>query len=145
MTEGTPSFEPAAVAADGPHTSESRFAGEWLYATDARADDRTGSYPASYVEFHLWEKSGRLAGEYRALHRITDKAISPEVAFRVEGKSPAADRGTLGWESSTGAKGELELTLASPNQLQVKWWTTQFGKQEALGSGMATLVRMKTP
>jgi hypothetical protein len=51
----------------------------------------------------------------------------------------------LDWESSSGAKGELDLTLRSPNQMHVKWWTTQFGRQEALGSGMAVLVRLKTP
>jgi hypothetical protein len=51
----------------------------------------------------------------------------------------------LDWESSSGAKGELDLTLRSPNQLQVRWWTTQFGRQEALGSGAAVLVRLETP
>jgi hypothetical protein len=29
--------------------------------------------------------------------------------------------------------------------MQVKWWTTQFGTQESLGSGTAVLVRLKTP
>lgn len=51
----------------------------------------------------------------------------------------------LGWESSAGAKAELELTPQSPNQLQLKWWTTQFGRQEALSSAMAVLMRLKTP
>ena len=39
----------------------------------------------------------------------------------------------------------MELALQSPDQLQVKWWTTQFGRQETLSSGMAVLTRLKTP
>jgi hypothetical protein len=74
-----------------------------------------------------------------------DKAISPEVAFHVRGEPPAGNSGKLNWESSSGAKGELDLTLRSPNQMHVRWWTTQFGRQETLGSGMAVLVRLNTP
>jgi curved DNA-binding protein CbpA len=132
--------------ADSARSSgESRFAGEWLNAADGREADPAGTYPARYVEFRIREESGILAGDYRALHRVADKAISPEVVFRVRGQSPAGNTGKLEWESSAGAKGELELTLRSPNQLQLKWWTTQFGRQEALSSGMAVLMRLKTP
>ena len=126
-------------------SGEPRFAGQWLYAADAREEDRAGTYPARYVEFRLREAGGTLAGDYRAVHRLLDKAISPEVVFRVSGESPQGNTGKLEWESSGGAKGELELTLKSPDQLQVKWWTTQFGKREALSSGMAVLMRLKTP
>ena len=124
---------------------ESPFDGEWLYAADGQREDRTGSYPARYVEFRLRTESGTLVGDYRALHTLVDKAISPEVVLRVRGESPRRNTGTLDWESSNGARGQLELTLRSPNQLQVKWWTTQFGKQEALTSGMAVLIRLRTP
>jgi hypothetical protein len=134
--------QPADVARSG---GEPRFAGEWLYTADGREGDGAGTYPATYVECRLREESGILAGDYRALHRVADKAISPEVVFRVRGESPAGNAGKLGWESRAGAKGEVELTLLSPDQLQVKWWTTRFGKQEALSSGMAVLMRRKTP
>ena len=124
---------------------ESPFAGEWLYAADGQKEDRAGSYPARYVEFRLRTESGTLVGDYRAVHTLVDKAISPEVVLRVRGESPRGNAGTLDWESNAGARGQLELTLRSPNQLQVKWWTTQFGRQEALSSGMAVLMRLRTP
>jgi hypothetical protein len=124
---------------------ESPFAGEWLYAADGQKEDRAGSYPARYVEFRLQTESGTLVGDYRAVHTLVDKAISPEVVLRVRGESPRGNTGTLEWESSAGARGELELMLRSPNQLQVKWWTTQFGRHEALSSGMAVLMRLRTP
>ena len=132
---------PAAVARSGA----SRFEGEWLFSTDGRDENSAGTYPARYVEFRLRQEGGILTGDYRALHTVLDKAISPEVAFRVRGESPAGNSGKLHWESSSGAKGELDLTLRSPGQMQVKWWTTQFGTQESLGSGMAVLMRLKTP
>jgi curved DNA-binding protein CbpA len=132
----------AEVVHDG---DESPFTGEWLYAADGQREERTGSYPARYVEFRLRTESGTLMGDYRALHTLVDKAISPEVVLHVRGESPRRNTGTLDWESSNGARGQLELTLRSPNQLQVKWWTTQFGKQEALTSGMAVLIRLRTP
>jgi hypothetical protein len=132
---------PAGVARSGA----SRFEGEWLYSADGRQDDSAGAYPAKYVEFRLHQEGGLLTGDYRALHLVLDKAISPEVAFHVRGEPPAGNSGKLNWESSSGAKGELDLTLRSPNQMHVRWWTTQFGRQETLGSGMAVLVRLNTP
>jgi curved DNA-binding protein CbpA len=136
---------PNARPADVPRNEASRFEGEWLLSADARGPDTAGTYPAKYVELRLRQEGGILTGDYRALHTVLDKAISPEVAFRVRGKSPAGNSGALHWESSSGAKGELDLTLRSPGQMQVNWWTTQFGTQESLGSGMAVLVRLKTP
>lgn len=132
---------PADLARSGP----SRFEGQWLFSADGREEDAAGTYPATYVEFRLRQQGGILTGDYRALHKVLDKAISPEVVFRVRGESPAGNSAKLDWESGAGAKGEFHLTLRSPNQMQVKWWTTHFGTQEALGSGMAVLVRLKTP
>ena len=134
-----------AAPADVARSDASRFDGEWLLSADGRELDNAGTYPAKYVEFRLRQEGGTLTGDYRALHTVLDKAISPEVVFRVRGESPAGNSGKLHWESSSGAKGELDLTLRSPGQMHVKWWTTQFGTQEALGSGMAVLVRLKTP
>ena len=133
---------PAEAVRDG---DESPFTGEWLYAADGQKEDRAGSYPARYVEFRLRTEGGTLVGEYRAVHTLVDKAISPEVVLRVRGESPSGNAATLDWESSAGARGQLEITLRSPNQLQVKWWTTQFGRQETLSSGMAVLMRLRTP
>lgn len=131
--------------ADGSRSGASRFEGEWLFSADGREDDNAGTYPAKYVELRLRQQGGFLTGDYRALHIVLDKAISPEVVFHVRGESPAGNSAKLDWESTSGAKGEFDLTLPSPDQMRVKWWTTQFGTQEALGSGMAVLVRLKTP
>jgi hypothetical protein len=131
--------------ANVPSTHQSRFEGEWLFSADGREENKAGSYPAKYVELRLRQEGGILTGDYRALHIVLDKAISPEVAFRLRGDVPPGNSGKLYWESSSGAKGEFDLTLRSPDQMNVKWWTTQFGTQEALGSGMAVLVRLKTP
>jgi len=142
---GAPLAEQNVGPAEAARSSEgSRYAGEWLYAADTREEEHAGRYPARYVELRLRETGRTLAGDYRAVHRLPDKAISPEVAFRVSGESPQGTTGKLEWESRAGAKGELELTLKSPDRLQVTWWTTQFGQQEALSSGMAVLMRLKT-
>jgi hypothetical protein len=133
---------PADVAPGG---GEPRFSGQWLFAADTGEEERVGTYPARYVEFLLQEERGCLAGDYRAVYSGLDKAISPEVVFHVHGELPQGSAGTLEWESKAGAKGELELTLHAPNRLLVKWWTTQFGRQEALSSGMASLTRLKIP
>jgi len=125
--------------------SEPRFAGQWLLAADAGGQDNAGGYPAVYVEFRLHDEHGNLAGDYRALYSRINVAISPEVAFHAHGELPAGNSGTLVWESSAGAKGEMEVTLRPPNGLVVKWWTTQFGRQEVLSSGMAVLTRLKNP
>ncbi len=122
---------------------ESRFAGQWLFAADTAGEDRAGAYPAKYVELLLREERGRLAGEYRAIYSRLDKAISPEVVFRVRGDLPQGSAGSMEWESNAGAQGELELTLQAPDRLLVKWWTTRFGRQEVLSSGMANLMRLE--
>ena len=130
---------------DLARSAPSRFEGEWLYSAGGLEENTAGAYPARYVEFHLRQQGGILTGDYRALHQVLDKAISPEVLFRVHGESPAGNSAKLDWESASGAKGQFHLTLRSPTQMQVRWWTTQFGTQEALGSGIAVLVRLQTP
>jgi len=123
----------------------SHFDGRWLFAADAAQAEGDGKYPARYVEFVLHEEHDRLAGEFRALYSRLDRAISPEVVFHVQGEVPSGSAGALEWESNAGARGELELTLQAPNRLLVKWWTTRFGRREALSSGMAGLTRLKVP
>ena len=124
---------------------EPRFAGQWLYAADAAKEDRAGTYPARYVEFRLRTDDGNPGGRLSGGAHTGGQGHLSEVVFHVRGESPQGKTGTLDWESGAGAKGELELTLRSPNHLQVKWWTTQFGRQEALSSGMAVLMRLRTP
>jgi hypothetical protein len=121
------------------------FAGNWLYVPAGGDVPAPGSYPATYVELLLTEEHGGLSGSYRARYRIPDLAVSPEVLFRVQGKSPAAGPAKLGWTSADGARGEVEMTLHGPNLMSVAWWTTEFGRRASLASGTSKLLRLRAP
>ncbi|MGA2119721.1 MAG: J domain-containing protein [Bryobacteraceae bacterium] len=132
----------------GPARSEPAapsFAGNWFYVRDNGAAPAPGAYLATYVEFLLTEAHGELSGDYRAYFRIPDLAMSPEVSFRARGQSPTGDSARLNWTAANGARGQVELTLRGPNQMIVTWWTTELGRQEALASGTARLVRQQAP
>ncbi|MGA2153551.1 MAG: DnaJ domain-containing protein [Bryobacteraceae bacterium] len=146
--------EPPRVAVEAPkveppraafRASEASFAGNWFYAPETGSKPDPNLYPATYVEFILADENGSLVGNYRAKYRIPDQAISPEVQFRVQGKSANAKSCKLAWTSDDGAQGEAELTLRSSNQMNVTWWTTVFGRRAALSSGVAVLIRQQAP
>jgi len=146
--------EPPRVAVEAPkveppraasRASEVSFAGNWFYAPETGSKPDPNFYPATYVEFILADENGSLVGNYRAKYRIPDQAISPEVQFRVQGKSANAKSCKLAWTSDDGAQGEAELTLRSSNQMNVTWWTTVFGRRAALSSGVAVLIRQRAP
>jgi hypothetical protein len=126
-------------------TIETSFAGNWVYAPEPLTKSDPNLYPATYVEFDLAEENGSLVGNYRAKYKIPDQAISPEVQFRVKGKSPNGKSCRLAWTSDDGARGEAELKLPSSNRMNVTWWTTVFGSRAALSSGMAVLIRQQAP
>jgi hypothetical protein len=144
-----PILPPPAVKAEPPRSiSPSRpvsFAGEWLYAPETGDKPDPSLYPATYVEFILAEENGNLVGNYRAKYRIPDQAISPEVQFKVQGKSPNGKSCKLSWTSADGAQGVAELTMPSVDRMNVTWWTTVFGRRAALSSGLATLIRQQAP
>jgi len=137
-----PKVEPPRSA---PRANEASFAGNWFYAPEIAGKTDPNLYPATYVEFILAEEDGSLVGNYRAKYRIPDQAISPEVQFRVQGKSTNGKSCKLTWTSDDGAQGEAELTLRSSNRMNVTWWTTVFGRRAALSSGMAVLIRQQAP
>lgn len=118
------------------------WAGNWFYvpATEPTPADN-GLYPPIYIELHLQEKSGIISGNYRGIYRVSDKAISGEVRFRVSGGQTPGSINALQWESAGGASGKMELALRTPNLLNVVWWTTQSGDAPSLASGSALLVR----
>jgi hypothetical protein len=146
---GPPRVAPETAKVEPPRsisaTHEVSFAGNWFYAPETAAKADPNLYPATYVEFILAEENGSLVGSYRAKYRIPDQAISPEVQFRVQGKSPNGKSCKLTWTSDDGAQGEAELTLRSSNQMNVTWWTTVFGRRAALSSGTAALIRQQAP
>ena len=88
----------------------------------------------------MTESAGMLRGRYRARYRITDRAISPRVAFQLEGHA-APSGGKLPWSGPGNAKGEVTLRLLSSGALEVSWVADQMGTELGLISGTATLVR----
>jgi hypothetical protein len=141
-------------APGGPEPSSARaparsappsFAGEWLCVPESGDPSAPGVYPATYVEFLLREEHGELSGSYRARYRIPDQAVSPEVLFRAQGKSPDGESARLGWTSADGSRGEVEMRLHGPNAMSVTWWTTEFGRGVSLASGSARLLRRQAP
>jgi curved DNA-binding protein CbpA len=122
---------------------EPSFSGNWFYAPEFGEKADVGSYSAQYIEFILVEDSGNIVGNYRAEYKVPDKAIHPEVVFHAQGKADGGKAARMSWSSKDGAKGEVELTLRSPNLMRVVWWTSEFGSRAALASGEAWLIRQR--
>jgi hypothetical protein len=127
-----------------PAAKESVFAGRWLYSPEAGDPTDTTQYAAQYVELVLVEQGGTLTGDYRARYEIPDQPVSPEVVFHADGEA-AVNSAALLWTSPGGAKGKAELKLEKPGLMRLRWWTTEFGTQATLASGMAVLVRQRRP
>ena len=127
-----------------PSIHGSSFAGEWFYVPAIEKPD-PHLYPPVDIEFQLTEKDGILDGQYRGKYKVSDTAVSQDVLFQVQGKSPAGASAALVWTSSDGANGEIDLVLRQPNLMRVTWWTTKLGRRPGLSSGAATLFRQQTP
>jgi hypothetical protein len=127
-----------------PSTHGSSFAGDWFYVPAIEEPD-PHLYPPVDIEFQLTEKDGILDGQYRGKYKVPDTAVSQDVLFQVQGKSPAGASAALVWTSSDGANGEIDLVLRQPNLMRVTWWTTRLGRRPGLSSGAATLFRQQTP
>jgi hypothetical protein len=125
-------------------SAQATFAGEWFYVPAIEKPDPHLYAPVD-IEFHLMEKDGVLDGRYRGRYKVPDAAVSQDVAFQVQGKSPTGALAALFWTSGDGAHGEIDLNLLQPNMMKVTWWTTQLGRRPGLSSGIATLIRQQTP
>jgi hypothetical protein len=125
-------------------SARSAFAGEWFYVPAIEKPDPHLYAPVD-IEFHLLEKDGVLDGRYRGRYKVPDAAVSQDVAFQVQGKSPTGASAALSWTSGDGANGEIDLNLLQPNMMKVTWWTTQLGRRPGLSSGVATLIRQQAP
>jgi hypothetical protein len=117
------------------------FAGRWFYTAGSHDTQAPGLYPPEFIEFFLSDQQGVLSGKYWARYRIPDKPVSPEVQFRVNGPSQKTNTTVLNWVSDDGANGQIKVVLHGSNSMEVTWWTTAFGRQTALTSGTALLVR----
>ncbi len=129
---------PAPVAS-APSAVADGLAGEWLYVPPVRAKSN-GLYPIEYIELRMTEESGVLRGSYRARYRVSDRAISPNVAFQFRGRA-GADGGSLPWVGTAGAQGQLTLRRLASGALEVSWFADRLGAELGLVSGSATLVR----
>jgi curved DNA-binding protein CbpA len=119
------------------------FAGTWFYPR-SRIIGQTSLYAPEYIEAVIAEANGSVRGRYRARYRVSDKPISPNVAFLFEGR-PKGNTANLLWSASGGARGEVQLRLVSENSLEVVWTATDMGKELGLASGTAILVRQREP
>jgi hypothetical protein len=128
---------PAAIA---PPEAPARptLAGRWLFVPSTAT--RPSGYPPEFIELRLTDSAGVLHGRYHARYRVTDRAISPEVDFRFDGR-PGTNATVLDWQGSGGAQGEITLRLLPAGTLEVDWVARQLGHELGLISGTATLVR----
>jgi hypothetical protein len=137
---------PARKAESVPETGGAgaeTWTGSWFNVTQPEdAADASPNSP-SYIELRLVEEHGNLTGDYRAQYKIPNQALPSEVSFRAEGRAPSGNSAKLVWASDDGAKGEVELTLRSPEVMKVTWRTTALGPRTALTSGGATLIRQR--
>jgi len=111
-----------------------------VYVRASEPAIRSG-YVAEYVELHLKESSGKIAGVYQGRYRIPDKALSSTVEFRFEGIRRAGDH--FSWSGNGGAEGEVSLKLLPSEKIQVDWYTRSAGRTATLTSGSEVL--WKTP
>jgi hypothetical protein len=130
---------PAETARNSPPGERPHvLSGDWVFVP-AAGTTRSG-YPPEFIELRLREREGTMRGSYRARYRVTDRAISPNVAFQFEGRA-AAEGGVLPWRGAGGSQGAVTLRLLANGNLQVEWEADRLGRELGLISGAATLVR----
>lgn len=137
-----PRSTPAEVPAKGGAPAPWRFAGNWYYVPAPPESPAKGVYLPEYIELRLTENGATMRGRYRGRYRVTDQAISPEVAFEFEGtgSQPSAQ---LPWVGPGEAKGRVTLRLVSSDRMEVSWVASQLSAELNLASGTAELVRQR--
>jgi hypothetical protein len=140
-TAGTPpaGTPPAGTPPEAPE-APAALAGDWFFLP--AAETGKSGYSPEFIELRLSEDQGMIRGRYRARYRVTDRAISPNVAFQFEGRA-AAEGGVLPWRGAGGAQGEIRLRLLANGKLEVEWAAAHLGEDLELISGAATLVRKR--
>ena len=137
----TASLDSSAPPAAGSRDAETRtLSGKWVYAPDP--DDLRDAlvYPADYVELTVTVNAGVLHAKYRSRYKLSDRTLSPYANFSFSGP---ADGTTFIWLGNAGSTGEVALKPQSSDTLQVNWFATKMGSQLSLGSGAATLYRLR--
>jgi hypothetical protein len=116
------------------------FSGSWFYALPAKPVANHRFYSPEYIEVKISAAGDQIHGQYRARYVVTDRAISPAVAFHFEGRG-TTPISTLPWQGPGGAYGSVTLNLISESSLEVRWTATHLGDELRLISGIATLWR----
>lgn len=150
--EPAPTEVPTPLEATGPQSAVAEvreapvtrarqgYGGSWLYTPPKSPTRNAAVYSPEYIEMKISEHEGALRGSYVARYRISDKPISPSVAFQFAGEigdPPAA----LAWTGAGGRHGEVRLTLLGNSSMQVTWHVSGPVPADTLGGGTAVLVR----
>jgi hypothetical protein len=115
--------------------------GEWIYAPKEPERRRPGFYPPEYIDLKIFGSGdpGMLKGQYEAKYVVTDRPVSPEISFQLASISKGSRR--FVWQSTTGAKGTLNIETIDERTIRIDWHTTSAIRGPALTAGQATLVR----
>jgi len=136
-----PPLDKATILAAGQQAPEIRtLSGKWVYAPDPHDPPDALVYPADYVELTLTVNAGVLRGNYRSRYRLSDRILSPYANFIFHGP---ANGTTFVWQGNADSQGEVTLRLQASDTLQVIWFATKMGSQLSLGSGKATVYRVR--
>ena len=131
--------QPPPVATPTPRPPHSYFAGRWFFSHDVAERD-PALYAPQMIELAITEDNGILRGSYRARYRVTDRPVSPDVAFEFLGPANKPENAELSWTGPGGAEGRVRLHALTAVSMEVKWWATRLGSL-GLVSGTAVLIR----
>ena len=138
----TPSAPKPPESSPSSGRSARTYSGWWLLVPGTTAEVPAELYPPIYVEMFIEQNGALLRGRYKGRYHVTDRAISPEVSFTFEGRAEGNEP-ELTWRGGQGAEGRLRLRWVGENSMEVRWWTTNFGAELGLSSGIATLIRVE--
>src|SRR5882762_5103340 len=127
--------------ASGVAAETSGFSGVWILSKPKEANAVTAFIPTS-MDIVLGEERGILRGRFRSYYPATGRPDPVSVHFYFEGQAQG-NIANLNWTSADGAKGEIQLKLASENALQLVWSATELGTESGPSSGTALLVRKR--
>jgi hypothetical protein len=128
----------AATTATPSPPRVSGFAGLWLLPSG-----RNGVLPPNtpqYIQVRIYRDKERLFGEYAARYEGLDRPVSPEVTFHFNGPA-RGESASFDWNSPDGSHGAIELTLLTPQSMQVSWHVAEFGSNIRIAGGAAVVIR----
>ena len=133
-----PDLQPVHTSA--PLVSMNPLEGEWVYAPKEPEKRKPGFYPPEFIRLKLFSvPGGDLRGQYSARYEVTDKPISPDVAFQLAPVDKNSHK--FVWQSNNGSRGTLAIRPLDGKTIRLEWRTTTYAKGPALTAGTATLVR----